>query len=288
MIKKFYSLVMFSHTIFAMPFALIGYTYALTSTNREFDALLLLQVVLCMVFARNTAMGFNRWADRKIDAENERTANRDIPAGRISAKSTLLFVIINAMLFIITASTINFLTTILSPVALFVVMIYSYCKRFTSLAHIVLGLGLAIAPIGAYIAVTGEFALVPCILSGAVIAWCSGFDIMYALQDVEYDRSVGLHSIPARFSTKGALLISIALHIVASALLIIFAMLAPSNILITIGVVIFIMILCLEHILVTPTKQRNIGIAFGTLNGLASLTLAVFVIAGLIISHISL
>ncbi len=267
-----------------MPFALVGFTYALTSTEAQFKWVLLLQVVLCMILARNTAMGFNRWADRDIDARNERTANREIPAKSISPRAALIFVIINAILFIATACSINPLTALLSPVALFVVMVYSYCKRFTSAAHLVLGLGLSIAPVGAYIAVAGQFAFAPCILAAAVLTWTAGFDIIYALQDAEFDRKEGLHSIPSRFSAKGALLISTLLHICSSIALIGFAYMIPRSIFITIGVVIFIAILIAEHLLVTPTRQRNIGIAFGTLNGLASLTLAALTIAGLLLS----
>lgn len=273
---------MFSHTIFAMPFALMGFTYAITSTDASFDWLLLLKVVICMITARNTAMAFNRWADRDIDAKNERTANRDIPAKRISPRQAITFVVLNAVLFVLTAALINPLTAILSPVALFVVMFYSYCKRFTAAAHLVLGLGLSIAPVGAYIAVTGEFALAPCILAIVVLTWCSGFDIIYALQDAEFDRQEGLHSIPSKFSAKGALIISALLHICSAISLIYFTYLLPSSIWITIGVALFIAILTAEHFLVTPSRQRNIGIAFGTLNGLASLTLALLTIIGMI------
>ena len=204
-ISKYFRLVKFSHTIFAMPFALIAFFYSLWSTDAEFSWWLLLQVVLCMVFARNVAMGFNRWADRKIDAENPRTANREIPSGAISPRNALIFVIVNAVLFIVTASTINTLTAILSPIALAVVMFYSYCKRFTALAHIVLGLSLSIAPAGAYIAVTGTLTFAPCLLSLLVLTWCGGFDIIYALQDAEFDRARGLHSIPSHFSTATSL-----------------------------------------------------------------------------------
>lgn len=274
--------MMFSHTIFAMPFALMGFTYAITSTDASFDWLLLLKVVICMITARNTAMAFNRWADRDIDAKNERTANRDIPAKRISPRQAITFVVLNAVLFVLTAALINPLTAILSPVALFVVMFYSYCKRFTAAAHLVLGLGLSIAPVGAYIAVTGEFALAPCILAIVVLTWCSGFDIIYALQDAEFDRQEGLHSIPSKFSAKGALIISALLHICSAISLIYFTYLLPSSIWITIGVALFIAILTAEHFLVTPSRQRNIGIAFGTLNGLASLTLALLTIIGMI------
>ena len=283
-ISKYLRLVKFSHTIFAMPFALMSFVYALWSTDKEFSWWLLVQVVLCMVFARNVAMGFNRWADRDIDAENPRTADREIPAGTISPRNALAFVIVNALLFIVTAATINLLTAILSPVALAVVMFYSYCKRFTSLAHLVLGLSLGIAPAGAYIAVTGTLTLAPCLLSLLVLTWCGGFDIIYALQDAEFDRKRGLHSIPSKFSVATSLYISIALHCVSVAALVAFAWMLPQQSwLLWTGVGLFSAILVAEHILVTPTKQRSIGIAFGTLNGLASLTLAAFVIANLLI-----
>lgn len=276
-------LVKFSHTIFAMPFALMAFVFALKSTQAQFSWLLLLQVVGCMVFARNVAMGFNRWADRDIDGDNPRTANREIPAGKISPKSAMIFVIINALLFVAVSSSINLLTAILSPVALAVVIFYSYCKRFTSLAHLVLGLSLGIAPSAAYIAVTGTLTFAPCLISLLVLTWCGGFDIIYALQDLDFDRQRGLHSIPVRFGTKGALYISIALHAVSIIALILFALQCPQGWLLWIGVALFTACIVLEHILVTPTKQRSIGIAFGTLNGIASLTLATFVIAQLII-----
>ena len=288
-VTKYAHLVKFSHTIFAMPFAMLAFVYAVKTSGVAAGgnspwwwATLLVQVVLCMVFARNVAMGFNRWAARDIDAKNPRTADREIPAGKISARAALWFVIINALLFVGVASTINLLTALLSPVALGVVMFYSYCKRFTSLAHMVLGLSLGIAPVGAYIAVTGEFALEACILSLVVITWTSGFDIIYALQDRDFDREQGLHSIPAKFSPAQALAISIALHAVSIASLVWFATYLPSSVWTWAGVAAFAAILCLEHILVTPTRTRHIGIAFGTLNGLASMTLALLVIIGLL------
>ena len=283
-ISKYAGLVKFSHTIFARPFSLMSFTYAVVSSATPIGNLwiLLLQVVLCMVFARNVAMGFNRWADWRIDAENPRTASREIPAGKISPKAALWFVAINAIAFIITTITINSLTAWLSPVALAIVMAYSYCKRFTSLAHLVLGLSLGIAPVGAFIAVRGEFSLVPCILAFVVMTWCGSFDIIYALQDRDFDRERGLHSIPARFSIRTSLYISIALHVLTIAALAWYVYLLPHNIWIWIGAALFTAIIILEHILVTPSRQRNIGIAFGTLNGLASLTLATFVIIGLL------
>lgn len=290
-IKKYADLVKFSHTIFAMPFALMSFTYALwegdfgaENSNPYWWAILLLQVVLCMVFARNVAMGFNRWADREIDAKNPRTATREIPAGKISPRAAITFVAINAALFILTAATINPLTAWLSPVALAVVMFYSYCKRFTSLAHMVLGLSLAIAPVGAYIAVRGVFALEPCILALLVMTWCGSFDIIYALQDRDFDIKNGLHSIPSHFSVKTSLYISIALHVVSIIALFWFVSYLPQNIWVWSGATIFTLIIIAEHLLVTPTRQRNIGIAFGTLNGLASTTLATLVIIGILLS----
>ena len=276
-------LVKFSHTIFAMPFALMAFVFALKTTEAQFSWILLLQVVGCMVFARNVAMGFNRWADHKIDGENPRTATREIPAGKISPKSAMTFVVINALLFIVVSSSINLLTAVLSPVALIVVMFYSYCKRFTSLAHIVLGLSLGIAPSAAYIAVTGTLTFAPCLITLLVLTWCGGFDIIYALQDLDFDRQRGLHSIPVRFGVRGALYISIALHAASIATLILFALSCPQGWLLWTGVALFSLCIIVEHILVTPTKQRSIGIAFGTLNGIASLTLATFTILQLII-----
>ena len=283
-IGDYLRLVKFSHTIFAMPFALLSFTYAwLTAPHDAALWVVLLQVVACMVFARNVAMGFNRWADRKIDAENPRTANREIPAGVISSRGAVVFIIINALLFIATTLTINPLCAWLSPVALFVVMFYSYCKRFTALAHVVLGISLGIAPVGAYIAVTGTTVVECWLLAAVVTTWCAGFDIIYALQDAEFDRKRGLHSIPSHFSATTSLVISTLLHLASVGLLVWFALSQPQTWLLYVGCVLFALILALEHYLVTPTKQRNIGIAFGTLNAMASMSLAVCLIANLLI-----
>lgn len=284
-LSRYASLVKFAHTIFAMPFALIGFTYAAVNTPLPDAAWpwLLLKVVLCMVLARNTAMGFNRWADRRYDAENPRTACREIPAGVISPRAVLWFVIINALLFVAVAASINPLTGWLSPVALAVLTGYSFCKRFTAAAHLVLGLSLGLAPVGAYVAVTGRLAAAPCLLGLLVLTWCGGFDIIYALQDVEFDRKRGLHSIPARFGARGALRISTALHAASVAILAAFALHCPQTLLLWSGVGLFTALLVLQHVLVTPTRQRHIGIAFGTLNGLASLALALAVIGDLLL-----
>lgn len=278
------SLVKFSHTIFAMPFALIAFVYALyENPHISFEWQLLIQIVLCMVFARNVAMAFNRWADRNIDKENPRTADREIPKGVITPNNALWFIAINAILFIAVTATINWLTLALSPIALFVITAYSYCKRFTPFAHLVLGLSLGIAPAGAYIATTSTLTLPPMLLSLLVITWCGGFDIIYALQDADFDRQRGLHSIPSHFSVATSLYISIALHAVSATALVLFALYCPQSIVLWCGVAIFCAILIAEHILVTPKQQRNIGIAFGTLNGLASTTLAAFMIANFLL-----
>ena len=289
-VGDYLSLVKFSHTIFAMPFALLAFVYAVKSSpeilvgnGAEWWALLLVKVVLCMVFARNVAMGFNRWADRFIDAANPRTAMREIPAGKISSREAVWFIVINALLFIIVSATINPLCGWLSPVALAVVMFYSYCKRFTSLAHIVLGISLGIAPVGATIAVCGEITTESLVLALGVMCWSAGFDIIYALQDAEFDRERGLCSIPSRFSAFTSLVISALLHVVSVSMIVVYTMYQPQSWLAWLGCALFAIILLLEHILVTPTRQRNIGIAFGTFNALASVAYGVALILNLLI-----
>ena len=284
-IVDYLRLVKFSHTIFAMPFALLSFTSAWMLRDAEHNSLwlLLLQVVGCMVFARNVAMGFNRWADRFIDADNPRTAEREIPAGKVSPRGAVVFIVVNAVLFIALAATINPLCGYLSPVALAVVMFYSYCKRFTALAHLVLGISLGIAPVGANIAVTGAISLESIVLALVVMLWCSGFDIIYALQDADFDRKRGLHSIPSHFSARTSLIISALLHAASIAFLVWYASYQPQSWLLYLGCASFSLIVASEHYIVTPTRQRNIGIAFGTFNALASMSLAVCLIANLLI-----
>lgn len=206
-LKYYFSMVKFAHTAFALPFALIGYVLGVMVSG--FDGWVLAGVLACMVFARNAAMGFNRLIDRSFDAENPRTAGREIPAGKISVRAATWFVALNAAAFMIVAATFNRLTFWLSPVVLLIVLGYSYTKRFTALCHAVLGLGLAMAQCGAYIAVTGTLTLVPVWLSVLVLTWVTGFDIIYALQDVDFDRSQRLHSVPAAVGVRGALWISV-------------------------------------------------------------------------------
>ena len=278
-VSRYASLVKFSHTIFAMPFALVGYAYALQTTDAEFSLLLLVKVLLAMVFARNTAMGFNRYADRRIDALNPR--NREIPAGVITPRRALIFVIVNAALFMAVALWINRLAFFLSPAALLVLIGYSFTKRFTAWCHIVLGVALGIAPVGAYIAVTGEIAVFPVLLTGLVITWCGGFDVIYALQDVEFDRSHSLHSIPARFGVRGGILISILLHLISVYAVVVAGLYYGGGTLYWIGAGLFVGLLIFQHLLVSPKNLSRIGLAFGTTNGIASVCYAAFTIADL-------
>lgn len=282
-IKSYFSLVKFSHTVFAMPFALIGFTLAVSSDEYEFSLKLLLLVILCMIFARNTAMSFNRVADRHIDALNPRTKKREIPAGTISYNAALFFVIINAVLFIICAGLINRLTLFLSPVALIVIMGYSLTKRFTALCHFILGLGLSLAPIGAYISVTGRFGLLPVIYSFIVLTWVGGFDIIYALQDDEFDKSNDLYSIPSFLGREKALKISVLVHVITFLLVVAAGITGNGGFLFWTGAVVFSSLLLYQHRIVRPNDISKVTLAFGTTNGIASLLFAFFVILDLVL-----
>ncbi|GAC1300887.1 MAG: putative 4-hydroxybenzoate polyprenyltransferase [Mucilaginibacter sp.] len=274
--KKYLSLVTFSHTIFAMPFAIIGFFLAVTTSSYRFDWVKLVLMILCMVFARNSAMAFNRYLDRDVDAKNPRTKQRDIPAGRISPTSALNFTIVNCVLFITATWFINSLCFFLSPVALLVVLGYSATKRFTALCHMVLGLGLSLAPIGAYLAVTGVFNIVPLFFSFAVLCWVSGFDIIYALQDEDFDRDQHLHSIPAYLGKVRALQLSTLLHVLSAAFVIMPVFFIHPGILYYIGIVFFCSMLIYQHLLVKPNDLSRVNFAFMTTNGIASVVFAVF------------
>ncbi|RLD68545.1 MAG: 4-hydroxybenzoate octaprenyltransferase [Bacteroidetes bacterium] len=282
-IKKYLSLVKFSHTIFALPFALIGFFLATQYANYSVNWMVFVYVVFCMIFARNAAMAFNRYVDRKIDKLNPRTDQREIPAGKLSSRSAILFVFINSVLFIATTWFINSLVFFLSPVALLVVLGYSYTKRFTFLCHFVLGLGLALAPIGAYLSVTGKFDILPLIFSFIVLLWTSGFDIIYALQDDEFDKGQLLKSIPVFTGKKKALIISGILHFFAAVLIIIAGLYADFDLWYRVGAFIFIALLFYQHTIVKIDDLSKINLAFFTTNGIASVVFAVFTILSLFI-----
>jgi 4-hydroxybenzoate polyprenyltransferase len=276
-------LVKFEHTIFALPFALIGFFMALEEESATLSLKVLILVLLCMVFARNAAMGFNRYLDREYDKLNPRTAVREIPAGVLEPKSVLVFVIANALLFIITTWFINNLCFYLSPVALFVILFYSYTKRFTPLCHFVLSLGLAIAPVGAYLAVAGNFKWLPIVLGLVVFFWVSGFDIIYALQDEDFDKEQKLKSVPSLLGKKSALLVARVVHLFSALLVIAMALLIPANYLQWIGSVAFIMLLFYQHTLVQHNNLKKVNLAFFTTNGIASVVYGGLIIFGYIL-----
>jgi 4-hydroxybenzoate polyprenyltransferase len=311
-VKKYLSLVKFSHTIFAMPFALIGFFLgahwkpiqdmrekAIAENISSWSMYiatpwkLLLLIVLCMVFARSAAMAFNRWLDAKYDALNPRTAVREIPAGIIKSNNALIFTAINCLLFILCTFFINPLCFYLSPVALLVILFYSYTKRFTALCHLVLGVGLSLAPIGAYIAVTGTFNVLPVLFSFAVLFWVSGFDIIYALQDEDFDKQNQLHSIPSALGKIKALRISELLHLLAAASVVIAGIYGNFGGWYWAGVVFFTGLLIYQHMLVKPNDLSKVNMAFFTSNGIASIVFSVFVILDLFLHktgtwHVSL
>ncbi len=284
-VKRYASLVKFAHTIFALPFALVAFLLALKEPGSRFTWILLLQLLGCMVFARNAAMSFNRWADREIDARNPRTAGRDVPAGRISPKQALTFTLVNAALFVAVAWTINPLCGGLSFVALVFLLGYSFLKRFTWLCHFGVGAALSIAPAGAFIAVTGRLTWPVALLSLMVFFWSSGFDILYSLADEEVDRSQGLHSIPQRFGRVGAMRISWAVHLLEFALVPLFLVWAgrtnPAICLtdfwgIAAGVF-FLAMLLYQHVIISPKDLSRLNAAFFTANGIASLVFCVLI-----------
>ncbi len=326
-VKNYLSLIKFSHTIFAMPFALIGFVlgvfqfkfvnfshvplgsaWSVYNSRIGFGSgqwnlnksigwgwditnyilwqsigVKFLLVLICMISARSAAMAYNRYLDRQFDAKNPRTAVREIPKGIITPTNALRFVILSSVIFILSTFFINPLCFFLSPVALFVILFYSYTKRFTALCHLVLGLGLSLAPIGAYLAVTGRFDVLPVLFSFAVLFWVSGFDIIYALQDIEFDKSQQLYSIPSVLGKVKALRVSELLHFLSAACVIGAGFYGHFHWLYWIGIAVFAGMLVYQHAIVKPNDLSKVNIAFMTANGIASVVFAVFVIADILI-----
>ncbi len=276
-VKEYFSMIKFSHTIFAMPFAMVGLFYGVEQT-KFLPAKTLLFVVLAMVFARSAAMAFNRLVDRDIDAQNARTAVREIPSGKISPRAATIFVVVCSLLFVWSAWMLNPLAFKLSPIALVLVLGYSLTKRFTWLCHLVLGVALAVAPVGAYIALMGEFHPFVILIAALVALWCGGFDILYALQDEEFDRKRGLNSIPVLLGRKGALLVSALLHLAVIAIIIYIGVVFLPNIWYIVGGAIFSLILVFEHVVVKPSDISKVNLAFATMNGVGSLVYGLFTI----------
>jgi len=287
MLKNYLSLIKFSHTIFALPFALIGFTLAVSKPEHAFTWDKLLFVLLCMIFARSAAMAFNRYIDKDVDTANPRTAEiREIPNGTIKAGSALRFVIVNCILFMVASYLLNPLCFFLSPIALLVILGYSYTKRFTALCHLVLGLGLALSPIGAYLAVTAKFEALPLLFSGIVLFWVSGFDIIYALQDENFDKQFNLHSIPVLLGKNNALHFSRFMHIITAAIILFIGINYFTNsILFWIATTLFIGLLINQHRLVKPDDLSKINLAFFTNNGIASLIFGSLIVIELITNN---
>lgn len=282
-ILKYSSMVKFSHTLFALPFACIGFVMAFKLGINDWNWVKLLLMLLCMVTARNAAMAFNRIVDRNFDALNPRTKEREIPSNKIKPVNAIIFVLINVVLFVVSTFFINQLCFYLSPIALFVVLGYSYTKRITYLCHFVLGIGLSLAPIGAFLVLHGTFHIVPILLSITVLFWVSGFDMIYALQDIDFDTKNKLYSVPARFGFEKSVIIVRVIHILSIIPLLIIGSLYLNSVLYWIGVVVFISLLLLQHFLVYKYKLEKVNLAFFTANGVASLLFALFSILSMLI-----
>ena len=267
-------LVMFSHTIFSLSFALVAMVVAAKGLP---DISMLFWIMVCFMGARTGANAINRVIDAKIDAKNPRTANRQIPMGEMKVKEVIVFSCLCFLIMLFGAYKLNGLCLLLSPVALFLLIIYSYCKRFTNLCHVVLGVTCACAPVGAWLAVTGQFAVLPFVMGVANTLWVAGFDIIYGCQDYDFDRENGLHSVPARFGVKGALLIACLFHIVTLLCLIVIGVLAPQfGVIYFVGVGIIAALFAVEYKLVSPTNLQHVNIASYSVNQIVSFCLLVF------------
>jgi 4-hydroxybenzoate polyprenyltransferase len=261
-------MIRFSHSVFALPFALTS--VALAAQGEGLTARQLVWIVVAMVSARSAAMGFNRLADHWIDARNPRTASRELPRGVLSRREAWAFFWVSVAVFVLAAAQLNTLCLALSPVALAIVLVYSYTKRFTAASQLVLGLSLAVAPVGAWLAIRGRFEAVPLVLALAVVLWVAGFDTIYACQDVDFDRREGLRSIPASLGVRRALFIARALHVLAVLVLLGLYGLAPLHALYLAGVAGVAALLAYEHTLVRPDDLSRVMEAFN-LNGWVSL-----------------
>ncbi len=266
-------LVRFSHTIFALPFAVMG---AVLGTGGLPDPATCFFILMAMVGARSMAMAMNRLADHAIDADNPRTKGRELPAGLVSRAEVCGFLIVSLGVFVAACALLNPLTLKLSPIVIFVLLSYPFAKRFTSLCHLWLGAALGLSPIGAFVAVRGTFgpdALAPWLLGGAVVFWTAGFDVIYALLDVEFDKSKNLFSLPASLGPGGALAVSALFHVITVGILVAVGLIVPLGVAWVVGVVLVAAILFYEHWIVSPNDLSRVNMAFFTLNGLVSLLL---------------
>ncbi|WP_199614959.1 UbiA-like polyprenyltransferase [Paenibacillus alkalitolerans] len=282
--KIFLEMIKFEHTLFALPFAFMGAVLgAVVTTDMLPTWQQILWVTLAMIGARSAAMGLNRVVDAAIDGKNPRTAMRAIPAGFLSKKEVLVFIVASFVLLFYAASQLNPLCVRLLPIAVFLLTFYSYTKRFTWLCHVVLGLTIGLAPLGGWIAVTGAFDIAALALYAAVAFWIAGFDILYACQDVEFDRSQGLHSIPSKFGVRGALAIAKAFHIVTAAAFIALWGLADLQWWYAAGLAVAYVILFYEHMLVKPNDLSKLNTAFFTMNGILSIVVFTFTLVDVLV-----
>lgn len=283
-IKVFLEMIKFEHTLFALPFAYLGAFLAARAQHGGFpSALQLVWITLAMVGARTAAMSLNRLIDRHIDARNPRTAQRAIPAGLLGASEVYVYVLLSFALLAFAAYQLNMLALKLMPIAVFVLVFYSYTKRYTWACHFVLGIALGLAPVGAWIGITGAWAWPPVLLGLGVTVWVAGFDVVYACQDVEFDRREGLYSIPAVFGLTRGLEISALVHVLAPLCFIAVGVLIKLGFLYFLGVLIAIVLLYRQHRLVSASDLSKVGIAFFNLNGYLSVMLFVFSLLDLII-----
>jgi 4-hydroxybenzoate polyprenyltransferase len=281
-IKITLEMIKWEHSIFALPFALSG---AMLAAGGMPTTAQLGWIVLCMVSARSAAMAFNRLADAQIDAANPRTATRAIPAGVLSHRFVGVFVLVSCAIFVIAAGQLNRLTLLLSPVALSVILLYSYTKRFTRWSHIVLGFALGIAPAAAWIGVRGSLDPRILLLTAAVTFWVGGFDVLYACQDIDFDRAHALNSIPQAFGVERALWLARALHIAMLALLFVLVASFGLGKIASAGIVVVALLLAYEHSLVSAKDLSKLNAAFFTMNGVISVVFFVFIGADLLARH---
>src|SRR6202453_4252183 len=275
-------MIKWEHSVFALPFALSGAMLAaagLPAWSKVF------WIVVCMVTARSAAMAFNRWADAALDAANPRTAVRAIPSGLLSRNFVAGFTIFMSLAFLLAASQLNRTTLLLSPVALAIVLLYSYTKRFTRWSHLVLGLALGIAPAAAWIAIRGTLDPRIVVLTLAVLFWVAGFDVLYACQDMAHDREAGLNSIPGTWGIAAAFWIARAMHLIMLALLCWLLQLFRLNAIAWVGVAAVAILLLYEHLIISPTDLRRLNAAFFTMNGIISMVFFFFVAAALLLRH---
>jgi 4-hydroxybenzoate polyprenyltransferase len=276
-------MIKWEHSIFALPFALVGAMLAAHGLPRAWQ---LVWIVACMVTARSAAMAFNRWADAELDAANPRTAMRAIPAGALSKSFAAGFTLLMAALFVLCAAQLNRLTLWLSPVVLCVLLFYSYTKRFTRWSHLFVGLSLSLAPAAAWIAVRGSLDPRILVLTLAVLFWSAGFDLLYSCQDAEHDRTHGLHSIPSTYGVGAAFALARGMHLLMIGLLLCLGRLFHLGAYAWVGIALVAALLLYEHLLVSPRDLRRLNAAFFTMNGVIAVVFFAFIAADLLMRRV--